>query len=813
MRFSLGLIQIESLPIIAALSVSSAGSLATQQPGLPRTGTVSGTTQTASGARLPQATVSIGDSMSVTTDSLGAFLLRGVSAGAHTLVARAPGYTPRHLPIVVTADGETRITVTFGPPDALGAAQELAPVVIVAPPPTASLPDVRGSFIYSGKKTEVIHLDSLVANTAQNVTRDIFARVPGANVTETENSGFPSNGLGFRGLTPLQSFEMNTRQDGVNIVADLYGYPETYYTPPAEAVERVELIRGSSSLQFGPQFGGVVDYVLRDGTRNTSPAFTVRQTGGSFGLFNSYLSLGGGTDRVTYFGYAQYRGLKGWRANSDLAQVSAACRLRYRASERVQLGLEYSLLRNRIHMPGGLDNSEFNADPAQSFRARNWLASPWNILAATADVTFSPKMRLTSTLSGMASQRYLIWRNEDGGPGAMDDVDPATLAFVPRELEWEYFGNVTSETRLRTFYHAFGESHTLALGVRAFAGSLHRQEGGEGSTGSDFDTKLEGPYETDVQFRNSNVALFAENLFQVTSRLAVTPGARVEYLHSTAQGYTDTTFAPHAKNRAFLLGGVGARFHASATTDLYANVTQAYRPIEYSYLTPFASVTRIDPNLKDPKGYNADLGWRGSLGPSVTFDVGVFYLAYHDRIGLVSGVDSTGTPYTERRNVAHSVHKGVESYVELRPLALLGAPARWGTVSVYHSLGYTHAQYTAGDFAGHFVEFAPEWVNRVGASYSRGRFTVAVQWSSVSRQFTDANNTYASYDANVGVIPAYRLIDCSAELRFGRGGQLSFGVTNLANIHYFTLRTTEYPGPGIIPGIARSAYVTLRVGL
>ena len=808
---SLYRIRIETLPILAAI-VLGTGSLAAQEP-TPLTGTVAGTARTSAGAAFSGATVSIDESWSARTDSAGSFVIPGVPVGPHTLVARAPGYAPRKMQVVVAPDRETRVTVMFGGPEDLGAAQELAPVVVVAPPPAASLPDVRGSFIYSGKKTEVIHLDSLVANTAQNVTRDIFARVPGANVTESENSGFPSNGLGFRGLTPIQSFEMNTRQDGVNIVADLYGYPETYYTPPAEAVERVELIRGSSSLQFGPQFGGVVDYVLRDGTPNTSPTFSVRQTGGSFGLFNSYLSLAGGTSRLTYFGYAQYRGQEGWRANSDLAQVSAAFRLHYRASDRVQLGLEYSLLRNRIHMPGGLDNTEFNADPAQSFRARNWLASPWNILAATADISFSAKTRLTTTLSGMASQRYLIWRNEDGGPQATDDIDPATLAFVPRELEWEYFDNVTSETRLRTSYHAFGESHTLAFGVRAFAGSLHRQEGGEGSTGSDFDTELLGPYETDVKFRNSNVAVFAENLLQVTSRLAVTPGARVEFLHSTAQGYTDTTFAPQAKDRSFLLGGVGARFHTSATTDLYANVTQAYRPIEYSYLTPFASVTRIDPNLKDPEGYNADLGWRGSLGPSVTFDVGVFYLAYHDRIGLVSGVDSTGTPFTERRNIANSVHKGVESYVELRPLALLGAPPQWGVISVYNSLGYTHAQYTTGDFAGHFVEFAPEWVNRVGASYSKGRATVSFQWSSVSQQFTDANNTYASYDANVGIIPEYRLIDCSAQLRFGRNGSFTFGVTNLANIHYFTFRTTEYPGPGIIPGIGRSGYVTVRVGL
>jgi Fe(3+) dicitrate transport protein len=676
-----------------------------------------------------------------------------------------------------------------------------------------ALPDIRGTLIYSGKKTQVVRLDSLSVNTAQDITRDVLGRVPGLNISETQNSGFPSNGIGFRGLNPVQSVEMNVRQDGVNIVADLYGYPETYYSPPAEALERVEFVRGSSSLQFGPQFGGVIDYVLRDGRENSAPAFSFRQTTGSFGLFNSYLSLSGGTGRWTYFAYAQYRGQNGWRPNSDLRQVSAAGRVRYRASDRVRLSLEYSLLRNRIHMPGGLDDEEFNADSRASFRARNWLASPWNIIAATADVQLSPTARLTSTLSTMFSQRYLVWRNEDGGPAAPDTIDPATNAFVPREVEWEYFSNVMNETRLLKSYSLFGTTHTLATGVRAFAGRLHRQEGGVGTTGSDFNTSLVGPYETDVRFDNRNVAVFAENVFRIGTRLSVTPGLRLEYLHSTVDGYTDTVITPRAKDRSFLLAGVGAQYSTSATTDLYANITQAYRPIEYSYLTPFASLTRIDPNLKDPKGYNADLGWRGSLGRALSFDVGLFYLAYHDRIGLVSGVDSLGTPFTERRNVANSVHKGMEGYLEVRPLGLLGVAPSWGTLTLYDALGYVHARYVTGEFAGHTVEYAPTVVNRFGVTYALGQFTTKLQASSVSKQFSDANNTIASEDATVGVIPAYHVLDWSAKYRLNPRLAIETGVNNVADNRYFTMRTSEYPGPGIIPGIGRSVYLTLSAGL
>jgi Fe(3+) dicitrate transport protein len=753
-----------------------------------------------------------------TTDANGGYDFAHVPAGSYVITFERDSLVTRHLSVSVQ-DRPAALDVVMVSPLASPAAQSLEPVVVTAKmtrgaPVIGSLPDIRGTEIFAGKKTETIKVDSLPMNSAQDVSRQLFSRTPGANITETANSGFPSNGIGFRGLNPVQSVEMNTRQDGVNIVADLYGYPETYYTPPAEALDRVELVRGSSSLQFGPQFGGVIDYVLHDGAPNSPLRIKARETGGSFGMFDSYLSLEGGKDKWTYFAYGQYRHQNGWRPSSDVSQVSAAGKLTYHGSDRFSLGLTYSLLRNQIHMPGGLDNADFNEDARSSFRARNWLATPWNILALNGAYDLSATTHLTSTLSFMSSQRYLIWRNEDGGPAARDDIDPATGAFAPREVEWEYFTNVTSETRLLHTYEAFGMGSSIATGVRLFGGDMHRQEGGPGSTGSDFDMNLVGgPYETDMKFGNFNGAAFAENVFRLSPRLTVTPGARVEFLHSTARGYTSDTVAdPRSKNRTFMLFGAGAAYKATGATEIYANATQAYRPIEYSFLTPFASLTRIDPKLKDPKGYNLDLGWRGSLGDVLTFDVGVFDLVYHDRIGLISGVDSTGTPFTERTNVATSEHRGVESYLNLSLTSLLHSTPTFGTIDVWDALGYTHARYSDGEFAGNTVEFAPSVVNRAGVTYGRGRGSLGLQWSYVSKQFTDANNTVASLNADVGIVPSYNLIDLSARWQLNRTIGLDFGVNNVANQYYFTMRTTEYPGPGIIPGIGRSIYLGARAG-
>ena len=43
------------------------------------------------------------------------------------------------------------------------------------------LDEIHNGVIYSGKKTEVILLDSLDANTSQNNPRQVLGRIPGTN--------------------------------------------------------------------------------------------------------------------------------------------------------------------------------------------------------------------------------------------------------------------------------------------------------------------------------------------------------------------------------------------------------------------------------------------------------------------------------------------------------------------------------------------------------------------------------------------------------------------------------------------------------
>lgn len=674
---------------------------------------------------------------------------------------------------------------------------------------TGHMPEVKDEIIYAGKKNEVIMIDSLDANKAINNTRQILGRIPGLNIVETETGGFTANGIATRGLNPSQSIEMNTRQNGYNISGDVFGYNEAYYLPPMEAVSRIEMVRGAASLQFGPQFGGMVNYVLNEAPKDKKIQVYSSETYGSNGLFNTFNSVGGTINKISYYGFTQFRTLQGWRPNSNQWQLSAYGKLQYTASEKWNAGVEYTLLRNRIKMPGGLTDSMFKANPRTSFRSRNWIKSPWNIVTAYSNIQLSDQTSLNIKSSLMISNRALVWRNEDGGPGALDEIDPATGHYVHREVENENMNNTTTEIRLLHTYHLGKMENSIGGGLRYTYAWFKKQSGGEGTTGSDFDLSITGNYEKDLDFTTTNIAPFVENIFRLNDRFSITPGFRFEYLKSTSNGYKEADgvklISNENRKRYIPLFGIGTEFKTSAYTNLYANISQAYRPISYSQISPVGVTSKIDPDLKDASGFNSDLGYRGTIKNYLNFDIGLFYMAYNNRIGTVLINNTSGEPYTLRTNVANSVHQGLESYVEFDFLKYMDQHSKKG-LSIFNSLALINAEYTSGEFKGNRVEAAAKYINRIGLTYSDKKLSGTIQMSNVGDAFGDATNERVSTDPVAGYIPAYSVFDASATYKMG-SYSIKAGINNIFDKQYFTVRSDEYPGPGIIPSVGRGFYV------
>src|SRR5688500_19046935 len=216
------------------------------------------------------------------------------------------------------------------------------------------MPEVVGTSIYAGKKNALIVLDNVQGNVVTNNMRQVLAKVPGIHIWESDPSGIQI-GIAARGLSPNRSWEFNVRQNGYDIAADPFGYPEAYYNPQLQAVQRIEIVRGQGSLQYGPQFGGLVNYILRNGSDiNNKLEFETQQSIGSNNLFNSYNALGGKSGRSHYYAFFDHRNGNGWRENSRYYSNAGFGTFTYFITPAFSLSAEIMRSNIRSQQPGGL---------------------------------------------------------------------------------------------------------------------------------------------------------------------------------------------------------------------------------------------------------------------------------------------------------------------------------------------------------------------------------------------------------------------------------------------------------------------------
>ena len=684
------------------------------------------------------------------------------------------------------------------------------------------LAEVDGFTINATKKNEVIILDNINANLAMNNARQVFGRTPGISVWENDGSGIQL-GVASRGLSPNRSWEFNVRMNGYDITPDPMGYPEAYYTPPMEVVDRIQIIRGASSLQYGPQFGGLMNFIIRKPDISTRFTFESQNTTGSNGLFSTFNYIGGTKGKFSYTAYYQKRLGNGWRDNSYFNTDHAHVELSYALSNKLKIGAEITYMTFQSQQAGGLTDAQFTQNSQQSNRSRNWLSTPWLIPSVHAEYIFNEKSKLSFKAFGVVAERSSV-----GFVKTITEKDD----LLNRQVDRDFYTNYGSELRFITDYKLLGMSNTLATGLRYFNGNIKRQQLGKGSTGVDMNFEItENLYPRDLKFTNINTAAFFENIFRFSDRFLITAGARIENIDATMQGRFGLTsgqaisLSPINRSRTFALFGAGAEFHVTKQSEFYTNISQAYRPVLISDLTPPATTDIIDQNLQDAKGYNFDFGYRGKVNNYLNFDIDYFYLNYDNRIGTIAQRNSAGQLFQFRTNLGRSVSQGFEGYVEFDAFGAFLPKSKLGSLSVFASIAFIDATYrdfkttsvsngqiTEGNLSGKFVENAPRKINRFGVTYAKKGFSATWQISDIGKAYADASNTETpNAAATTGVIPAYQVQDFSTNFKFLKHYNLKAGVNNLTDEKYFTRRSGGYPGPGILPADGRTFYVSAGI--
>jgi Fe(3+) dicitrate transport protein len=679
------------------------------------------------------------------------------------------------------------------------------------------LPEEQNGFLYGGKKTELITLSSTNANIAIKTGRQLFAKIPGVFVYDMDGSGNQLN-ISTRGLDPHRSWEFNIRQNGIIINSDMYGYPASHYSAPMESFEKIELVRGTASLQYGAQFGGMINYCTKK--PDSAKAFTLESinTAGSYNLLSSYNAMSGTYKKFSYYAYYYRRHSDGYRKNSQSDANAQFVQLNYQFSSGMSIKAEIGRSYYLYHIPGPLNDSMFHADPTMSTRSRNYFSPDIYVPSVTFNWKLSQQTTINLTTSGVFGNRSSV--QFDAFANVPDTINPITGTYKKRQVDIDRFNSKTVEFRLLHQYNIGKLQSKLATGFAYMNNDLHRQQLGEGTTGSDYDLTLTTPgFGRDIHFKTSNWALFAENSFQITSRWSVSPGVRFENGYSKMNGtisYYTVHPLPTTITHHFVMTGIHSQYKLDKENTLYGGISQAYRPVIFKDIIPASTYEQIDKNLKDAFGYNAEIGVRGKLLSRLQYDINVFRLLYKNRMGTLVLQDNAGQSYTFKTNIGNSLTRGVELFIQYKFPITHYLFAGLFTSTSFMDANYVTGQVSTGtsnkSIAGNKVEAVPEWISRNGLDIIYKGFSCTILYNYTSSTFSDALNTVTPPPSGAkGITPSYSIWDINTSLRTGSHFTIRAGLSNIFNKQYFTKRPAFYPGPGIWPSDGRNFNLTLGI--
>lgn len=697
---------------------------------------------------------------------------------------------------------------------------------------TKSLPDsIFNMKITTGKKVEFITLNTRELDLSTNNYRQAFRKTPGIFVSDHDASGLQTS-ISTRGLSANRSWEFNMRQNGYDISADPSGYPESYYSPTLDAVSNIQIYRGSSALQYGSQFGGMINYQLKDQLGDKPFNYEGSHTAGSFGLYNSFNAISGKQGAWTYFGFIHHRQAEGFRANSRYFTNAYFGKIGYQW-KLGKISAEYHQSHYLSQQAGGLHDTMALANPDTSLRQRNWFELPWKMASIQLNQQFKHGFKIQALVNFLNGHRNSIGYMKP--INIADTFNTALNTFNHRDIDIDIYNTFSSEIRFNQGFKLGHTQQTLTGGLRYCLSDIQRKQKGIGSGNSDFDLSVtpdnSGDYfQKDLDLQTKNFAAFAEQLFTIGKRLSVIPGYRLESISSLISGRTNAVAGNYingqSKQRLIMLGGVSTKYsvvkNSRNNASLYANANQNYRPVTYSELLPSSTIETVDQAMQDVTGYSSEAGIKGNFFVKrilFTYDVNAFFIRYNNKVGTLN---LNGNPY--KTNIGDLESKGIEFYTEVMLLnPFFKESNATEQINLYVSGTVQDARYKrwnnpsiAGNeltsIVGKLAEYAPGKIIRAGLEYKYKALALNYQFQYTGACYADAANTLnPNATATVGLIPAYSMHDASISFSCLDNYQIKCGVNNLLNEISIIRRSGGYPGPGALTNQGRSFYMTLSI--
>ena len=728
------------------------------------------------------------DARAAHTRGDGRYELRAEPSDSVRLRVTAIGYQPAERIVALAAGSSTRNFVL------VRAAQTVPEITVTSLAPD-ELADIPGSTAIVGP--------GVLQKRAPISLMDALRTVPGLTTADEDPYGLNLN-VGIRGLPARRSSRTLLLEDGMPILLGSYGDPTMHYAPPREAVERIEVIKGSGQIMNGPQtVGGVVNLVTQV-PRTDGPHGHVTLGGGDLGYRNAQLFAGTGRDgygvSLDYL-FREGDGVRlehGHRVNNAILKGL------------VPLGESQSLIlktgvwdENSRISETGLTQDEFEEDPfslpfsaAGRFTVRRYMGQAIHQARLGAarlhtNAYFSSTDRTSWRQSGESEERL----GEDEyaedfncQPGA---TSYAQCGNQGRPREYRVFG---IDPRLSLDYALGRVPSTLDVGLRVHLEDVRRRQ----FVGNAPDSRIEDAALTrDNEIESVAFAGFVQNRMELGD-FTLSPALRVERV-------TQDNRNRFAGNEALLedgytefLPGFGVTYNRVAGATFFAGVHRGFappRPADIYDPEPGQSIVLVDPETS----WNWEAGVRLTPRAGVGIDATLFRMDFGNEI--IEAPASEGQRFI---NGGRTTHQGFEA-AGFVSLGTLGQSLDDLTLTAAYTFiptaRFNDDDGRGEDVAGNRLPYAPRHLVSASATFShRSGLSIGGSAEHTAQQFGDEENSVEpSEDGQDGILPAYTVVSAFGSYAIpNTRASLRLSVRNLLDRVYITQRNE-----GIYTGVRR----------
>ena len=679
-----------------------------------------------------------------------------------------------------------------------GADAELEPVITVIGD-RIRLDSIPGS-------ADVLDQEVLVESRVFTIN-EALRKVPGVFARDEEGLGLRPN-LGVRGLNPTRSSKVLLLEDGIPIAYAPYGDNATYYHPPVERFARIEVLKGSGQIAYGPHtVGAVINYI----TPRVPDDFNGRAVAalGNNGYGELHGQLGDRFGDTGFIAHGTYKETDGARDNMHFEVADVNLKVVHDIDERQAVTLRTSYYDENSQVTySGLTLAEWQADPYQNPFAHDEMDAQRFGLSATHRFDLSPAVSFTTNAYYTYFNRDWWRQSSNSAQRPNDASDPACGGMTNlsttcgNEGRLRQYWTAGLEPRMSVQHGLFGVDNVAEAGVRYHHEDQFRvQANGDTPTARTNGTGRNAGIREDSDRTVDALSGFVQNRFDF-GRWSVTPGVRYEHIEYVREDNLLGTRGESTLDQ--VVPGIGATVEVAPETVVFAGVHRGFGPPGVADIVNAAGGS-VD--LDAELSWNYEVGMRANPLAGVSYEAALFRMDFENQIVPASVAGGSGATLT---SAGETLQQGLELAGDVSSTAFAEWPVEvfargsytWVADAEYVGERYSGvAGFTTVSVTGNRLPYAPEHLlaTTVGARMRFG-LEVALEAVYTSAAYTDDLNTVEVIpNGQRGEMPGYTVWNLAANYALTACDCTAFAtVKNLTDELYVADMSR-----GMIPGMPR----------